>query len=128
MSHLKNEENTKRGVLFDIIEWSMHSNCFERIGNCAFLKLNNGNNIKVMCGKDRFYCYTINRTMGEVDRTELPFDQYFAPVRCSENSPWWFPHLDGCDWYFHQYPHCLPKDADFEALAEAVDDYISLFS
>ena len=114
-------------TLREIIEFSKNSNNFQFVGDCAFLKLDNGNNIKVICGEDRLYVSAINRTMGKVDSTELPFANYFAPVRCSEGSPWWTPHIDGVHWYFHQYKHCLPKSDDFAEIAEAVDDYVFLF-
>lgn len=115
-------------TLGEIIGFSKHSNSFQFLGDCAFLKLENGNNIKVSCGKDRLYISAINRTIGKVDATELPFSNYFAPVRCSDNAPWWTPHIDGINWYFHQYKHCLPKSDDFATIALAVDDYVFMFS
>lgn len=115
-------------VLGDIIEWSKHSNEFEIIGKSAFLKLNNGNNIKISCRDDSLVCWTINRTGGEVDKTELPFECYFAPVRCSANAPWWTPCIDGNDWRYPNEKHCHPKEDDFATIAEAIDDYVNMFN
>lgn len=116
-------------VIMDTINESEFGNGFVFVGECAFLVRQNGNNIKVMCGNDKLICKVINRTGGEVDRTELPFSSYFTPKRCSPNAPLWHQGIEGNNWrYAKTDPHCLPTRDDFEALADAVDDYIHLFS
>ena len=116
-------------VIMDTLNESEHCNGFVFVGESAFLPRKNGNNIKVMCSNTAIICEAVNRTGGKVDRTELPFSSYFTPKRCSPNAPFWHQSIDGNDWrYAKTDPHCLPTKDDFKDLADAVDDYICLFS
>lgn len=114
-------------VLHNIVEESKHQNyCF--CGNSAYYKLDNGNNIKVTCRDSDLLVEVINRTGGRVDAPVLPFSCYFAAVQCSPGAPLWYPCIDGNNWRFCQYSHCLPTRDDFWAIADALDDVIYLYS
>ena len=116
-------------TLYNIVGESEHDNEFVIVGQYAFLPRKNGNNIKVCVGSTSLFCQTINRTGGEVDLTELPFSQYFTQKRVSPGSPWWDQSIqrDG-KWLFSNDEHCLPTKEDYAAIADALDDYICLFS
>ena len=81
---------------------------------------------RVFGNTDGFMCVVINKNDGEVDRCGFRFDDYFDKVACSTNAPKWTPHIDGNDWYFSHYPHCLPKESDFKRIAEAINEYIAI--
>lgn len=75
---------------------------------------------------DGFMCVVINKDDGVVDKCGFMFCDYFDKVACSPNSPKWIPHIEGNDWYFSRYSHCLPKESDFKRIAEAIDEYIAI--
>ena len=115
-------------TLFNIIEESEHKNEYVIVGKYAFLTRKNGNNIKVCVTDNSVFCKVVNRTGGEIDKTELPFSQYFTQKRVSPGSPWWDQSIRNGKWEFSNYEHCLPTRDDYAAIADALDDYICLFS
>ena len=100
------------------------------IGNCIYIVLANGNRIKSYCESDGVRLEVINSKEGKVDSAFLPFCNYFQAVRCSANAPLWYQSIDRDGlWRFEKtYQHVLPKDSDYESLADAITDYIELFS
>ena len=115
-------------TLYNIVGESEHDNEFVIVGQYAFLPRKNGNNIKIGVNDNSVVCRAVSRTGGEIDMTQLYFSQYFTPKRVSPGSPWWNQHIDNGKWYFSNYEHCLPTDDDYKAIADALDDYICLFS
>ena len=100
------------------------------IGNCIYIVLANGNRIKSYCESDGVRLEVINSKEGKVDSVFLPFCNYFQAVRCSANAPMWYQSIDRDGlWRFEKtYAHVLPKDSDYESLADAIIDYIEIFS
>lgn len=98
------------------------------VGNCVYFSLANGNNVCVYCETNAVEAQVINKTLGNVDRVELPFENYFSKTCTTPGAPQWTPHIDGGRWYFSEsYSHVIPKSADFKRLADAIEKYISLY-
>lgn len=118
----------KSKVVMDIMNYSKWAKDYKLVGENAFLRLENGNNIKISVHASSIVCYTISRTGGEVDRTELPYSEYFTMKRCSPGAPAWHQCIDGNDWrYAKTDKHCLPTQDDFCSIANGIDDYVGLF-
>ena len=84
------------------------------VGNCVYFGLANGNNICVYCNANAVEAQVINKTLGNVDRVELPFENYFSKTCTTPGAPQWTPHIDGGRWYFSEsYSHVIPKPSDF---------------
>ena len=102
------------------------------IGDCVYYNLENGNKVKLWCYSSGVTAEVINKTLGTVDRVELPFSNYFAKVQCSPNSPIcpaWTQHIENGKWYFEdQYRHVLPKLSDYLNLATAIETYIDMYA
>lgn len=105
------------------------------LGNCLFFVLNKDCRAKLYVDGGGIYHEShgimveiIDKNNGVVDKTYFPFQNYFASVQCSPNAPKWFPHIVRGEWYFNQYPHCLPKKKDFENIANAVCAYMDMFA
>ena len=100
----------------------------EIIGNCVYYNLDNGNKIKLWCYEYGVEAEVINKTKGKIDHVVLPFKNYFAPTQCSSNAPKWTQHISNGKWNFEgQYAHVLPKESDYENLAEAIETYIEMY-
>lgn len=108
----------------------------KELGNCIYYKLNNGNRAKVCVDGGGIYneshgvtAEIVNTVDGKIDRAYFPFRNYFKPTRCSAGAPEWYQHVDNGRWYFSQmYSHVLPKPDDYKRIANAVCDYMELFS
>lgn len=98
------------------------------VGNCIYYVLNNGNRVKAYCVEDGVILEVINTKEGKIDNIKLPFANYFEPVQCSENSPYWYQHIEKGKWHFEEsYIHVLPKVSDYRSIAKAIEDYICMF-
>ena len=121
-------------IIREIMEHGKNT-VWREVGNALYFAFPNGNIAKVYACGGGIYGEThgitvdiVNKTEGTVDKAYFPFKNYFAPVKCSKNAPLWYQHLVRGEWYFKQYAHVLPTEADFERIADAVCDYIELFA
>ena len=104
-------------------------------GNFIVYPLHSGNRAKVYVDGGGIYGEShgimvdiISTKVGNIDSVYFPFKNYFNPVKCSENSPLWYPHIDNGEWYSsRQYSHVLPKIEDYKRIATAVCEYMNLF-
>ena len=101
----------------------------EVIGNCVYYNLDNGNKIKLWCYDYGVEANVINKTRGKIDSIIFPFANYFEPVQCSPRAPKWTQHItSNGKWYFEdEYVHVLPKDSDYNNLADAIETYIEMY-
>lgn len=98
------------------------------IGNCVYYNLKNGNKIKLWCYELGVEANVINKIDGKIDTVRFPFSNYFEPTQCSANAPKWTQHIDNGRWYFSEmYQHVLPKESDYNNLAEALNMYIEMY-
>ena len=98
------------------------------VGNCIYYSLDNGNRVKAWCYSSGVRAEVISKTQGHIDSIDIPFDRYFAPVRCSSNAPWWTQFIDKGKWNFEDiYPHTRPSDDDHQNIANALSLFIELF-
>lgn len=98
------------------------------VGDCIYMQIGKSNRIKARCESNSVVLEIINIHSGKVDGIELPFVNYFEKVRCSKGAPLWTQHIDRGKWSFEgQYPHILPKDADYLRIGTAITAYINLF-
>lgn len=112
----------------DVMSQSVWASHYDVVGKNAFIRLINGNNIKITVQKYGILCQAINRTSGVIDKTELPYSEYFIEKQCSPNAPKWHQFIDGNNWWFAGYAHCLPTESDFRSIANGVDEYVDLFN
>lgn len=97
-------------------------------GKTIYYKLQNGNRAKAWCEEYGVKMEIINQKEGKVDGTYFPFSEYFEPTQCGPRDIKWTQHIDGNHWYFENvYKHVLPKDSDYQRLADAIETYIQLF-
>lgn len=117
-------ENIK--FVTDILFHSRHRADMTQAGNFLLCPMCNGNVAKFCCEANGLRVEIINKKEGTVDRTLFPFANYFAKKKCSEGAPPWDQHIENGQWYFAQYPRCLPTASDFKKLSAAVDDYLDI--
>ena len=99
------------------------------VGDCVYYNLANGNRVKLWCYEYGVRAEVINKTDGKIDSLDLPFANYFKPTQCSPNAPKWTQHIDKGQWYFENaYTHVLPKESDYMRLAEALEQYITMYA
>ena len=100
----------------------------EIIGDCVYYNLDNGNKVKLWCYQYGVEAEVINKTQGKVDAVKFPFQNYFKPTQCSPGAPLWTQHIEYGHWYFEEtYKHVLPKNQDYENLADAIQTYIEMY-
>lgn len=74
---------------------------------------------------DGFMCIAINKNNGEIDRCDFRFCDYFDKVCYYTDAPEQTPYINETRWY-SELPCCLPKESDFQRIAEAIDEYIEI--
>lgn len=100
----------------------------EIIGDCVYYNLDSGNKVKLWCYEYGVTAEIINKIKGKVDSVYFPFANYFEPVQCSSKSPMWTQYINHGKWNFEdEYAHVLPKESDYDNLAEAIETYIEMY-
>ncbi len=117
-------ENIK--FIREIMSTSSLRSRMKPVGIVLVYPMHNGNVAKLSCHSDGVSVRIVSKTLGLVDRTFFPFASYFAKKRCSPGAPPWDQHIENGEWYFSQYPHCLPTNSDFKKLSSAVEEYLSM--
>ena len=98
------------------------------IGNCVYYNLANGNKVKLWCDTYGVRAEAINKIDGKIDSVDFPFANYFAPTQCSPGAKMWTQHIDNGKWRFENtYKHVLPKESDYQRLAETLNMYIEMY-
>lgn len=104
--------------------------CLKRtiVGDFIYYTLDNGNRIKTWCYGYGVEMEVIHKTSGKVDSIKLPFLNYFKPVQCGPNSPYWYQSISYNKWqYEKQHPDLFPTDEDYKSIADGIETFISLY-
>ena len=97
------------------------------VGNCVYIPLKSGINIKLYCISTAVVVKAISRTNGEIDSIELPFSDYFFLKQHPSGKCAVYPIIDGDNWRFSDHKDMLPTIEEYGCLAIGMEEFISLY-